>query len=160
MSVTYYDKSGNKTGSSSIDNGGGALFFAIIFFGALYAIFSFFSWASETMTNWELLDAPYNYIAGFYNYIILVPINAGGDIVNWLSIQSFTNYPNVNIIITVLGVLVCMALVIGMVILLIRLLDNFGKGILLLPFLLIIPATLGIAWYILSGVFNWLTSTV
>ena len=112
------------------------------------------------MTNWELLDAPYNYIAGFYNYIILVPINAGGDIVNWLSIQSFTNYPNVNIIITVLGVLVCMALVIGMVILLIRLLDNFGKGILLLPFLLIIPATLGIAWYILSGVFNWLTSTV
>ena len=38
MSVTYYDKSGNKTGSSSIDNGGGALFLQL-FFSAPYTLF-------------------------------------------------------------------------------------------------------------------------
>jgi glucan phosphoethanolaminetransferase (alkaline phosphatase superfamily) len=158
MEVTHYDKKGNKIGRSSDSEFGGVVAIAFVA-GILYAIYSFFNWATEKATNWMLLDGPYNYIAAFYNYIILTPIKTGGDIAKWLDHQAFTQYPNVNFIIVIVGVLAYIILIISIIRLFIKLLEKFGNGILLLFLFLMTPAILSLVWFTALELVNWLTST-
>jgi hypothetical protein len=159
MSVNHYDGSGKKIGSSSDDSGGAVIVVIGIVFGALYGIIEFFSWVTEKITNWSSLDAPYSYMAVFYNYLVLVPISVCGYIRDFLYAQSFTEYPNINLLITLLGIVAYIAFIIAVVVVLIRWLNNFGSGLFLLLTFLLSPVILCVVWYILLASFKWLIST-
>jgi hypothetical protein len=130
-------------------------FFLIIILAVFFAIIKFFNWVWEGITNWETLDTPYNYMAAFYYYIIAIPIKVGISIWGWLSLQSFTPYPNLNLSI---GVLCVISYVVGIILIirgLIKILDYFNYGAEVLFFLLIAPSIFGGAWFLLVALFSW-----
>jgi hypothetical protein len=153
-----YDSSGNRIGSV---NGGGGDGFILAFICAIgFLIYHLFVQAWGKVTNWYTFELPYNYIAAFYNYIVVIPIKLGVDISHWFDVQEFTKYPNLNTTITVLGVLVYICSIIFIISRSTRILEYLGYEAKTLWIIFFAPSILGGAWFLLVELFNWIFSTV
>ncbi len=152
-----YDSSGNRIGSV---NSGGEGFILAFICAIGYLIYHLFARAWEKVTNWQTLELPYNYIAAFYNYIVVMPIKAGIDISHWFDLQEFTKYPNLNTTITVLGVLIYVGSIIFIIRSITKILGYFGHEAKVLWLIFIAPSVLGGIWFIFLELSNWLFATV
>lgn len=159
MPVSHYDSFGNKIGSSSDDNGFSAVTLLFIASGVFSGFYKVFIWSIEKISNWETFSAPYSYMASFYHYVLVFPVRTSVDIKNWLFTQPFTEYPNINATISILGVLSYIFFLVAAVGFLIRFLDRFGSGVFMLLCFLFSPAAICLVWYFSVESFEWLTVT-
>ena len=154
--INHYNEIGKKIGSSSYGNDDDSgCFFLIIFIAVIIAIITFLSWCWEKVSNWQMLDTPYNYLAAFYYYIIAVPIKVGINIWGWLSLQFFTPYPNLNLSISVLGIVLYIIGINLIIRAVIKIFNHFDYDSGVIFLILIAPSILGGIWFILLALFNW-----
>lgn len=61
-------------------------------------------WLWNLLSNWQKLEAPFNYIAGYYYYLFIVPLKQIPIIWQSVSHSSITSYPNINLVLAGLSV--------------------------------------------------------
>jgi hypothetical protein len=154
--ITHYDKDGKKTGYSSDTDSSGIIF--IIFIGLLFALVWAINWIVNKVSQWESLETPYNYIGAFYYYIVVIPFDNIAELFKWIHEYKLTQYPNLNIVLII--TIAILMLVISFMALkyMARFLKSIGCRFLHLFALLLAPALLGGAWFIIVETFNWLTA--
>lgn len=158
MEVNHYDENGSKVGHSSQgDDLLANLIFALIAIAIivgiagliLYLLFDFLS-------NWQSLDAPYNYAAGFYNYVIVKPCYVIKDALLFIYNYSFTSYLNMNLVIATVLALIALA---GVGFIAFQMAIRSIRGYSLLRISLVffsLPMFFGILWFLGSSLVNWL----
>ncbi|TVP53321.1 MAG: hypothetical protein EA349_14085 [Halomonadaceae bacterium] len=113
-------------------------------------------WLGIQATEWYLLPAPYWFIAGFYYYAIVFPILSFSEVWHFLLAFGLTDYPNVNDLISIVGIILY-----GLMLLfIIRGISNLLSLIRIRPLnqlrLFLAPAALALLWFLGAMIFNWL----
>lgn len=152
MKINYYNKDGRYNGHSEKTEDVGIIGFAFI----LLLIGASLKWLWNKIDQWYLLSSPYNYVAAFYNYIVLEPLRVFGYIWEWSQNAHFTKYSNLNMTISIALVFIYFVSVI-VVLKAVYKNSELGKKILLVtPTILITPFIFGLAWYLITTAFQWL----
>lgn len=128
----------------------------LIFLAVIGAFIYFVSWAIEKVSVWQSLDLPYNLVAGFYHYTVALPIQTGTKIWAWSSSQGFTQYPNLNLLISIILIV---SIVLSILFLINKALDYFDFDLYHILLIMITPAVLGGFWYLLMLAFDWILAT-
>ena len=138
------------SGASGDTSGSGGVVGVVII-----AIGLFMYWVWNTITSWQTLEGIYRYVAGYYYYVIAFPIETGIEVYQWVGSQSLTNYPNVNMVISIASVLLPVILAFYVISKLIK----FAKIPSWVLFYLVIgPALFALVWYFGSLSLEWVLS--
>jgi len=82
---------------------GFAIFFLVVIAVAGLILYGVVLWIWEQINNWISLELPYRFIALYYFCIIAMPIKVGCTIYEFLLNSNLTKWPNLNLIISVIG---------------------------------------------------------
>lgn len=99
MEYHHYDQNGKHIGSSDDGQGIDPNILGSLFTLGFLAAGLFWLW--ELVAGWKNYPVPINYFAGYYYYILLVPLKFVGDIWSWNVENPITDYNNLNLIIGV-----------------------------------------------------------
>lgn len=152
MAVKIYDKKGNYLGTAREDS-----FIAKIvsFFIFGIGVISGLNWLWEKVTNWQTLEVPYKYIAFFYNYTIVFFIQTLVKV--WILGSNLTQYPNLNIVISIVFSISYVFIVLYVVGLLFKLGWRNNKRVdLYFVVILVSPCIFSIMWFFGSLIYMWL----
>jgi hypothetical protein len=131
-------------------------FVSVLFFGALgYGAYSLFS----MLHKWDTFDFPYNILTAFYYYSIAVPINTFSSVWTWLSSIGITPYPNINFLLSIIGIGAYGFLFLTLIVFIIEILKMIGLKNRNLINIMLLPMLLGGVWFIGSWVIGWLFQT-
>jgi len=134
-----------------------AIAFALIaaLAGIVYGIYSLY----EYLHSWPSFSEPYNFIGAFYYYSIVVPIDS--FIMVWYKLQEYelTIYPNVNFIVSLLGIIAYAFLVKSVLQLSMFLLAKLRVKLRYVVLLMFLPAVISLFWYLGNLFLSWLFAT-
>ncbi len=125
---------------------------AVLSFCILYPAFLI----AEKLTSWQTLSMPYNYVACFYYYTIIVPLKGFHLIWKWVDSQNITKYPNINLVLAGLSEILYF---LGLLIInfLIKALFNMVKiSFLGMVGIFLFPAFAIFLWSIILYTYHWL----
>ena len=113
-------------------------------------------WLWNLLNNWQKLEAPFNYAAGYYYYLFVVPLKQIPIIWNNVSSSSLTSYPNLNMLLAGFSVFlyVCLALPVGA-----SLINETLKLLKIQKYwrvLIFGPAVFSVLWFVFSAAITWL----
>ena len=152
MERYYYDADGSYSGYSTTSRGSGGPDVVLSVMAAI--AMAFYDW----VITWESHDAPYSYIAGFYNLMLGLPVRLGETIFRFFAGEQqqlgLTLYPNLNLILGLTSVcLFAFLLYKGVCFLFAKGWDVYILVLLVLPGLLAVTCRLG---ELLFAVVSWL----
>lgn len=113
-------------------------------------------WLGDFFSRWSTFDFPYNFIAGFYNLLFVIPVKTFPSVWHWLSMLNITPWVNVNLVISVVGIIFYGFVVFALysAVLSVFRKKNFDGyevfGV------VVIPALLGFFWFVIAGTLGWL----
>ncbi|THU04602.1 hypothetical protein E9531_04270 [Lampropedia puyangensis] len=144
-----YDENGNYKGSITAlpDIPQGRITILALLVGM-----GWFLW--DTLPQWQTLPHPFKYIAAYYYYLVMKPLQWFGPI--WSYASSLTGYKNLNYVLGGLAVtaygLVGIPMLIGAFMAVLQLLrvQRYWRTILLLP------AAIAASWFAFALTVNWL----
>lgn len=113
-------------------------------------------WLWEKISQWYLLEAPYNYISGFYFYTVVTPLKTFASVWNWLNYSGITQYPNLNLCIAIAGIIAYFFIFVILVGFVSGLLEKIGIKKELQGTIMTLPAIIAFLWFIGAFVFSWL----
>jgi hypothetical protein len=154
MEYHHYDQNGKYIGSSDDGQGMDPNTMGGLFGIGFFAVGCFWLW--ELLVDWKEYDAPLSYIAGYYYFIIIVPLKSVGDLWAWSASNPITSFSNLN---TVLSVLLEAAYLFFIVYVIKQIVSKKGKlnflsRIVLLAYLG--PAIAFAALLLIGGALSWL----
>lgn len=115
-------------------------------------------WLWGKINQWYLLEAPYNYISGFYYYTVVGPLTTFAHVWNWLKYSGITHYPNLNLCIAIVGIVVYFFIFFALLGFISALLEKIGIKIDIQISIMILPAVIAVLWFIGTFIFSWLFS--
>lgn len=130
---------------------------SLIIIGVIGGAFWLLNKVATTFANWQTLDAPYRYAVGFYHYFVVEPLALVSGFYSYLFNIQFTDHPNLNLVFS------CILLVLAVcavMFVLLRLLSYQAGRFPLLAYAaiaFILPALLCLLWFVLAGVWQWMT---
>lgn len=113
-------------------------------------------WLWGKIIFWQTLDKPYNVAAGFYYYLVIVPLASFGTVWDWLTQKHFTHYPNVNLCIEIVGVVFYGFFLLFVIGFISAVLQGVGVKPKVQAGILAAPALIALIWFVLSLVLGWL----
>lgn len=148
----HYDAQGNYRGmTTDAPSGLGALIVAGVI---IYAA----AWVLDGVINYQYLTAPYNYVAAFYYFSIIVPIKFVGDLYFFVAYSKVLPWPNINFILGLASVVFYIVSVFYVLIVLCGVLSRIIKApaaIIVLLFF-ISPLIFCVLWFVGGVTLEWL----
>lgn len=110
-----------------------------------------FLWS--TLNNYAALSVPYSFVAMFYYYTIVKPIEIF-SIAAWsIWDHNLTVFPNLNLVIRLIGEALLLAVIVGSCVALFR---CSQRTLMILAGAFLTPLTFALLWFIVNGATNWL----
>lgn len=113
-------------------------------------------WLWNILHNWQKLEAPFNYIAGYYYHLIIVPLKQIPLIWSGVSNSAITSYSNLNMVLAGLSVLLYVFLAFPLVVIIVNEILKLLKIEKYWRTIVFSPAVFALFWFVFSAIFSWL----